>query len=69
MHFKEHDVWEFAALLSKKIDRPVVVSVKVEKDLIGGAIIQFGSYLSDFSIKTQLDIFRENWHKAVVETT
>ncbi len=69
VHFKEHDVWEFAALLSKKIDRPVVVSVKVEKDLIGGAIIQFGSYLSDFSIKTQLDIFRENWHKAVVETT
>ncbi len=67
LHFKEHDIWEFAALLSKKINKPVVISVKVEKDLIGGAIIQFGSYLSDFSIRSQIEIFQENWHKAVVD--
>lgn len=67
LEFTEADLREMATLMSEKIGHPTVLAVKVEKDLIGGAIVQYGSYLSDYSLKTQLDVFRSKWHRAVVE--
>ncbi|CAN5129830.1 hypothetical protein BH11PAT4_BH11PAT4_1190 [soil metagenome] len=64
--FKEADLQEMANLLSEKLGKPAVLSIKVNRTLFGGAIVQHGSYQSDFSIHTQLDIFRSRWHKAVV---
>jgi F0F1-type ATP synthase delta subunit len=66
LEFKEQDLRDMVAVLSEKLGKPVVLSIKVDRSLFGGAIIQHGSYQSDFSLHTQLDIFRSRWHKAVV---
>lgn len=67
IEFKEADIKEMAALLASRLRQPVALSLKVDRSLIGGAIVQYGSYLSDFSVKTQLETYRSHWHKAVVE--
>ena len=67
IEFTEADLREMAALMGEKIGHPTVLAVKVEKDLVGGAVVQYGSYLSDYSLKTQLDVFRSKWHRAVIE--
>lgn len=65
--FKEADVKEMAALMTNRLGQQAVLSLKVDHSLIGGAIVQYGSYSNDFSLKSQLDIYRGNWHKAVIE--
>ena len=65
---KEKDIKEMAEVMSQKIGAQVVLSCKVDSSLIGGAIIQHGSYVSDYSLKSQLDLFRSRWHKAVAHT-
>lgn len=65
--FKEKDLREMVDLLEGKIERQVALELRVDPDLIGGAIIQFGTYISDYSLKTRLDLFRSHWHRAVVE--
>ena len=67
IEFKEKDVRDLAVLLSKKIGQQVVLNLKVDKSMIGGAIVQHGSYLNDYSLKTQLDMYRSRWHHAVAE--
>lgn len=66
--FKEKDIKEMATLMSEKIGAQVVLSCKVDGSLIGGVIIQHGSYVSDYSLKSQLDLFRSHWHKAVAHS-
>lgn len=66
LEFKEVDLREMTAFLSEKLGKPTVLSIKLDKNLFGGAIVQHGSFQSDFSLHTQLDIFRSRWHKAVV---
>ena len=65
--FKEKDLQEMAAILSERIGKQVMLSIKVDTSLIGGVIMQHGSYLSDYTVKTQLDLYRSRWHKAVAE--
>jgi F0F1-type ATP synthase delta subunit len=64
--FKEKDLKEMATFLSEKLGKPTVLSIKLDKNLFGGVIVQHGSFQSDFSVHTQLDIFRSRWHRAVV---
>lgn len=66
IEFKENDLKEMSQLLGEKIGRPVVLSIKVDRNLYGGAIVQHGSYQSDYTVHTQLDLFRSRWHRAVV---
>jgi|GEM_PF-6856996 len=65
--FKDKDIKEMAAKFSAKLGKQVVLSIKVDPSLIGGAIIQHGSYLNDYSLKTQLDLYRSRWHRAVAD--
>jgi ATP synthase F1 delta subunit len=67
VEFKEKDLREMAAVLSERLGKQVVLGIKVDHSLIGGAIIQHGSYLNDYSVKTQLEMYRSRWHKAVAE--
>jgi len=66
LDFKPKEVREFIEVLSKKIGHPVALNIKVDHSLVGGAIIQHGNYLSDYSVKTRLDQFRSSWHRAVI---
>lgn len=64
--FKPQDIRQMTQLLTEKVGRPTVLEIKVEPSLIGGAIVQHGSYISDYSIKTRLGQFRTEWKEAVV---
>jgi F-type H+-transporting ATPase subunit delta len=65
--FDDSDLRKMAMLLTEKIGCPVVLDIKVDKNLIGGTIVQFGSFISDYSLKTQLDLVKTNWKKAVLD--
>jgi F0F1-type ATP synthase delta subunit len=67
--FQEKDVLEMANLLKGRINQRVAFSMTVDPSLIGGAIIQHGNYISDYSIKTRLTQFRQVWHRAAIEKT
>jgi F0F1-type ATP synthase delta subunit len=65
--FKERDLREMSVYMFKKVGKPVVFDLTVDKTLIGGAIVQYGNYISDYSLQTQLQQFKDHWHTAVVE--
>lgn len=67
LEFKESDVKEMSALLSERLGKQAVLSIKVDATLLGGAIVQQGSFQNDYTLKTQLDLYRSKWHKAVIE--
>lgn len=63
-NFKEKELREMAEYMTKKLERKVVLHLKVDSSLIGGAIIQHGNYITDYSLKTKLALFRSHWQKA-----
>jgi len=65
--FKEKDLKEMANVVSNKLKCPIALDITINKDIIGGAIIQYGTYISDYSLKTRLMQFRTHWHRAVSE--
>lgn len=66
--FKPEDLRELSQEATDKIGRPVVFDLRVDRTLLGGAIVRYGNYISDYSLKTRLEQFRTNWRSAVVET-
>lgn len=64
--FTPEDLAEMATVMAKRIGKPVAFDLTVDRSIIGGAVIQFGHYLSDYTIKTRLDQFRSQWRQAVV---
>lgn len=67
VEFKEADLREMVAQLHTQLGTPVALEISVEHSLIGGAIVQFGTAIRDYSIRSRLEQFREHWKKAVVE--
>jgi len=68
VEFKKADIAEMTTLLAKKLGRPVALDLSVERSLIAGTIVQYGSYITDYSVKTRLDQFRASWKSAAVES-
>ncbi len=67
VEFKMRDLQDMVSLLSKSLGHQTVLDVHVDRSLIGGTVIQFGNYISDYSIKSRLEQFRSRWEEAVVE--
>jgi len=65
--FKDADIRHLVALLADRLGHPVAFDLQVDPTLIGGAIIQYGSYLNDYSLKSRLSTFREHWKQAAFE--
>jgi F-type H+-transporting ATPase subunit delta len=65
IEFKPREISTIIKMLEKKIGKTVVLDIKVDHSLIGGAIIQHGNYISDYSLKARLDQFRSSWQRAV----
>ena len=62
--FKSKDIEGFRTLLQEKIGRAVVLDLVVEHSLVGGAIIQHGTYRMDASLKSRLERFGTSLQKA-----
>lgn len=48
-----------AKALEKRFGRPVVLSVEVDPELLGGLVCQVGDFTLDSSVRRQLEILRE----------
>lgn len=64
--FTTADVRAMAESLAAQLGHPVVLNLKVDHSLIGGAIVQYGSHVWDSSIKSKIAAFRTTWKEAVV---
>jgi ATP synthase F1 delta subunit len=67
LDFKPEDYKKMVEQVSAQLNRPVALEMTVDKKLIGGAIVQHGSTIHDFTIKSRLDLLSERWKTAVVE--
>lgn len=66
--FESADLAEMATLASEGIGKPVIFDLRVDSSIIGGAIVEYGSSSSDYSLRTRLTQFREHWHQASFST-
>jgi F0F1-type ATP synthase delta subunit len=64
--FKEKDLRQMADAFGKQIGSQAAFEIKTDRSLIGGAIIQYGTYISDYSLKSRLQQFRTHWRKAAL---
>jgi F0F1-type ATP synthase delta subunit len=67
VEFKEADLREMVAVLEEQLEAPAALDIQVEHSLIGGAIVQYGTAIRDYSLRSRLEQFRDHWKKAVVE--
>lgn len=65
--FKEADLREMVTVLEEQLGQPAALEIQVEHGLIGGAVVQYGTAIRDYTIKSRLEQFRDHWKKAVVE--
>jgi F0F1-type ATP synthase delta subunit len=65
--FKPADLKTMTDQLASQLGGPVVLDIQVEKAIIGGAIVQFGTAIRDYSVRTRLEYFRDHWKGATVE--
>jgi len=63
--FKPADILDMAHLLGERVGHPIAFKLDVDNSLIGGAIIQHGTYISDYSLRSRLNQFRDQWHGQV----
>lgn len=61
VEIKAEDVSRIAADLSNKIGRKVIVDIRKNEKIVGGAIIKKDNYIIDFSIQTKLINLAERW--------
>jgi F0F1-type ATP synthase delta subunit len=66
--FKEEDLKSMVRQLEEQLHRNVALDISIERGLIGGAVVQFGTAIRDYSIRARLEQFRDHWKKAVVES-
>lgn len=67
IELKPEDVHSLAQEISAKMDRRVIVDIKVSSSLIGGAIIKKDNYILDYSIETKLKNLSERWKASIVK--
>lgn len=63
--FKPADLREIANVLSKQLGRPTVIDISVERSLIGGAIVQYGTAIRDYTLRYRLEQVKEQWREAI----
>ena len=69
VEFKEKELKGFANELCAKLNKPVVLELAVQRELIGGVVVQYGSYISDYSLRSRMQQFREHWQSAANPVT
>lgn len=68
IQFKPADLKALAATVSERLGRPIALDITVDGTLIGGAVVQHGNYITDYSISSRLVRFRQEWKAAAIDT-
>ncbi|MEI6477510.1 MAG: F0F1 ATP synthase subunit delta [bacterium] len=61
IEFKDKDLHQMVSTLSTQLGRPVALEVTVDPTLIGGVIVRYGNYITDYSLRTRFTQFRSDW--------
>lgn len=61
IEFTESDLRDMIKVIESRIHKPAVLDLTIDHSLIGGAIIQRGNYMNDYSVRTRLSQFKNNW--------
>lgn len=59
------DLRKITLKLSKKMSRRVLIDLTLDKNILGGAIIQKDGYILDFSLKNKLQNLATQWKKTI----
>lgn len=62
------DIQAMAGNISSKMDRRVIIDVKVSPSLIGGAIVKKDNYILDYSLETKLKNLSERWKESIIKS-
>jgi F-type H+-transporting ATPase subunit delta len=65
VEFKPADLHRMADLLARRLGRPVAFDLTVDKTLLGGTIIQIGSHIYDYSLRSRLNQFHDEWDQTL----
>jgi F-type H+-transporting ATPase subunit delta len=65
LELRENDIAVLARQVSEQLDRPIAFSITIDPSIIGGAIVQYGSYISDSTLRMKLDSLEDTWKEAV----
>ena len=68
IELKPEDINKIESVISERMDRRVIVDVKVNPNLIGGAIIKKENYILDYSIETKLKNLSEKWKASIAKS-
>lgn len=67
LEFKEKDLRQIALEFSQRSGKKTAFDISIDKRMLGGLIIQYGNYITDYSLRARIDQFRSTWHKAVLD--
>jgi F0F1-type ATP synthase delta subunit len=65
IELKPEDIYAISENISKNIGKRVIVDIKINKDIIGGAIIKKDHYIIDYSIATKLNNLSSRWKESL----
>ena len=65
IQLQNEDIKRMANELSQKMEKTVILDVRISNGLIGGAIIKKDNYILDYSLKTKLTNLSEHWKKSI----
>ncbi len=67
IQLKDNDVKRMAEKLSQKMEKIVIIDIRTNSNLIGGAIIKKDNYILDYSLKTKLTNLSEHWKNSILK--
>ncbi len=69
IQLKDEDVRRIASRLSQTMEKTVIIDVRTNSNLIGGAIIKKDNYILDYSLKTKLTNLSEHWKNSILKAS
>ncbi len=64
----EPDIKELADKIEKKLNKKVILNIKIDPGLIGGIVIKEDKYIFDASLRNHLKSYENEWIKSLKRT-
>lgn len=65
IQLKDEDLRALSEMMSKKMERKVVVHLTVDHNILGGAVIKKDNFILDYSLKTKMNNLASQWKKSI----
>jgi F0F1-type ATP synthase delta subunit len=65
VELEDEDLRQLCHDLTFRLGRKVLIDIKIDKGVLGGAVIKKDNYILDYSLATKLAKLSEEWKKSV----